>query len=92
MKANILAMEKSTSEMEFNIGTGKPTSVNDIVRSLEKTLSTKAKAKHMPAINGEVRHIYLDISRARIGLGFEPKVNLDEGLKRTIEWVKTRKV
>jgi len=89
--ANVLALELNTSEREFNIGTGKPTSVNDIVRGLGKAISAKAKSRHMPAINGEVRHIYSDISRARIGLGFEPKVGLDEGLKRTVEWVKGRK-
>ena len=89
--ANVLALEKDPEEREFNVGNGKPTSVNGIVRSLEKALSVNANPRHMPAISGEVRHIYSDTSRARKSLGFEPAVGLDEGLKRTVEWVKSRK-
>ena len=36
---------------------------------------------------GDVRHTYADTTRAREDLGFDPKVKLEEGLKREAEWV-----
>lgn len=92
-KANVLALEKrisETGERVFNIGTGVPTSVNDIVKGLEKALLAKARARHGPAIKGEVRHIHLSIDMARKHLGFDPSVGLEEGLRRTVEWTKGR--
>ena len=90
-RANLLALESKSGERIFNIGVGKPISVNDIVHGLEAALSTKAKAAHGAAIKGEVRDIYLNIDRAKKHLGFEPKVQLNEGLKLTVEWAKKRK-
>lgn len=89
-KANVLALEKNAGRQAFNIGTGVPTSVNDIVGGLEKALSTKAKSRHGPAIKGEIRHIHLNIDLARKRLGFNPSIGLEEGLRRTVEWAKNR--
>jgi UDP-glucose 4-epimerase len=86
-RANMLALEKNVNGV-FNIGSGIQTSVNDIVKGLEDALSTKAVVNYQAAIPGEVRHIYLSISKAKTVLGFEPLVTLKEGLKKTIEWNK----
>jgi UDP-glucuronate 4-epimerase len=39
-----------------------------------------------PALVGEVTHYVADISRARELLGYQPKVSLDEGIRRTVAW------
>lgn len=86
--ANLSALEKKTRDRVFNIGTGKPTSVNEIIRGLELAVGAKAVVEHAPPIKGEVRYIHLNIERARQQLGFRPSVSLEGGLRKTVEWAK----
>ncbi len=85
--ANVLALEKGSGEM-LNIGTGVGTSVNDIVRELQSIIGFPEDAIHEPPRAGEVQRIYLDASRAKRVLGWEPTVSFTEGLKRTVEWTR----
>jgi UDP-glucose 4-epimerase len=59
--------------------------VLDIVEVLKKYAPEGFEPEHAPERPGEVQHIALDPSRAREALGWEPKVELDEGLKRTLD-------
>jgi UDP-glucose 4-epimerase len=82
-----LAAAGSDRSGAFNIGTGRQTSVLDIVRALGEIGGREFQAAHAPERPGEVRHIALDYTRARAELGWEPKVELHEGLERTLESV-----
>jgi len=86
-EANLLALEKETKSKNFNIGTGKETSVNELFAKIKKVIG-KGEAVHVDPIPGEVRRIYLDISLAEKELGWQPRVDLDKGLKQTAEWFK----
>ena len=68
----------------INIGRGVQTSVLDIVDALDRLSDNGFTADHAPERPGEVQHIALDASRARDELGWEAKVDLDEGLERTL--------
>ena len=83
--ANALALEKGSGEV-LNLGTGIGTSVNDIVRELKALLGFREDAIHDAPRPGEVQRIYLDASRAQRVLGWTPKVDFTEGLRRTVEW------
>ena len=72
----------------MNIGTGVGTSVNDIFRTLKELLGFDGEPIHEAARPGEIQRIYLDASRARKVLGWEPKVPFREGLRRTVEWTR----
>jgi UDP-glucose 4-epimerase len=72
----------------YNIGTGQETSVVDLVGGLAEVGGQDFQAVHAPERKGEVRHIALDASRARADLGWEPKVDLRDGLERTLESVR----
>ena len=85
VEANVLALTRGPGEM-LNIGTGVGTSVNDIVAELQKILSFKEGAIHEAPRAGEIQRIYLDASRAKTVLGWEPRVSFSEGLRRTVEW------
>ncbi len=85
VEANVLALAKGSGEM-LNLGTGVGTSVNDIVRELQDVIGFHEDAIHDPPRPGEVQRIYLDASRARRVLGWEPRVKFTEGLRRTVEW------
>jgi UDP-glucose 4-epimerase len=87
VEANMSALEKNV-EGVFNIGTEKQTSVNDIKTTLLKELQSDIKPTYEKPIKGEVRHISLDISKAKKELGWRPKVHLDEGISKYIEWLK----
>lgn len=89
-KANLLALEKNTKSRIFNIGFGKETSVNDIFAEIKKAAKTKLKAKHGPAIPGEVYRIYLDHGLAGKELGWKPEVVLSEGIRKTVEWFRLK--
>ena len=85
--ANVLALTQGSGEM-LNLGTGVGTSVNDIVRELQGILGFREEAIHDPPRPGEVQRIYLDASRAKRVLGWEPRVGFRDGLRRTVEWTR----
>ena len=68
----------------INIGRGVQTSVVDIVEALARHSNDGFAPEHAPERPGEVQHIALDPSRAREELGWEAKVDLDEGLEKTL--------
>jgi UDP-glucose 4-epimerase len=89
--ANLLSLERASGEI-LNLGTGLGTSVNDIVRELKDLLGFREDAHHDPPRPGEIQRIYLDASRAKRVLGWEPRVDFREGLRRTVEWSKRNKL
>jgi UDP-glucose 4-epimerase len=82
--ANLRAAEIDATG-SYNVGRGVQTSVLDIVTALAAHSSNGFEADHAPARSGEVQHIALDPSRTREELGWEAKVNLEQGLAKTLE-------
>ncbi|MFH1392106.1 MAG: NAD-dependent epimerase/dehydratase family protein [bacterium] len=74
--ANIKAMQKNISG-EFNIGTGKETSVNQLL----KIIAPKAKATHTKPVAGEVQRSCLDVKKAKKLLNWQPKATLSQKLE-----------
>jgi UDP-glucose 4-epimerase len=83
VEANLLAADSRVNG-PFNIGTGVATSVLDLVTALRYEAEGPFEAEMAPERPGEIRHSYLDTSRARDELGWEPTVDIREGLKRTM--------
>jgi UDP-glucose 4-epimerase len=79
----------------FNVGTGGESSVLDLVDVLRKLgrelgmigSSDPFDAEFAPARAGEVQRSSLDTTKSRDVLGFEARVGLEEGMRRTLEWV-----
>ena len=84
-RANLLALDKGDGEI-FNIGAGRGTNVNQIFDHLSELTHYPLPAVHGPAKLGEVYKIYLDATKAKQVLAWEPQVKLDEGLRRTVEY------
>lgn len=70
----------------INVATGGRTSLNELLRTMNRILKTDAHAIYMDVRAGDVRDSQADISKARDLLDYEPLVDLEEGLARTIEW------
>jgi UDP-glucose 4-epimerase len=83
--ANIAALEKGSGGT-FHISTGVAVSVNDIFRKLALLTDYRLEPNFGPARKGDVFRIALDNSRARDGLDWEPRVNLEEGLSLTVDY------
>ncbi len=84
VKANVLALEGK--EGIYNIGTGKETSVNELVEIFSKVLGREIKPEYTSPRIGEVTRISLNGDMAKRELGFTPKYSLPEGIKKTIDW------
>ena len=74
----------------INVANGERVTLNQLLDEL-KALIGKADvtAEYLDARVGDVRHSLADVSMARELLGYESRVNLREGLQRTIDWWKT---
>ncbi len=87
VEANVLALDKGNNE-SFNIGTGIPTSVNILLKKMASVLNCTNGPNFAPARKGELKENYLNSSKAKNLLGWNPRFSLDEGLRKTIEWFK----
>jgi UDP-glucose 4-epimerase len=81
--ANLAALDHGDGEI-FHVSTGVPVSVNDLYRKLAMLTDYKLEPKHGPRRKGDVFRIALDNTRASRGLGWEPRVSLEEGLSLTV--------
>ena len=72
--------------LPLHVGTGAGTSVNEVADRLGAIVHAGVTPEHRPPIPGEVYKIYLDITRVRAALGWQARVPLEEGLRRTVEW------
>lgn len=70
----------------FNGGTGARVTLNEVVKLLEKISERSVQPIYDPPRNGDIRDSQADISLARKVLGYQPKVQFAEGLRRTWEW------
>lgn len=88
--ANLRAAETTRGIGEIvNIAMGQRTTLNELLDTLKRiTGRTDVEAEYRDARIGDVRHSLADITRAREFLGYEPRVPLEEGLRKTIEWWK----
>jgi UDP-glucose 4-epimerase len=89
IKANLLAMEKGSGEV-YNLGWGIGTSINRLFEMMREITGYDKEPIYGPRRVGEVFKIYLDASKARRELGWQPQVRLEEGLKKTIAYLAER--
>lgn len=90
VRANLLALDTDKGDYRvFNIGTGRATSVKQISQALARGLGKDIEPETVGKYReGDIRHCVADISAARKYLGYEPKVQLEEGLAELLAWVK----
>lgn len=74
----------------YNVGTGVPSSINTVHKLLARHAGYDQAPAYSPRPVGEVMATYLDSSKAQRDLGWEAQVLLDEGLRRTVDWFRSR--
>ena len=90
VSANIKSLTKGNNEV-INIGTNKTTSVTKLATELSKIIGYKNKPVFKPKRNGELFKSFLNISKAKKILGWQPKVDIVKGLKNTVEYFNNKK-
>lgn len=81
-RANVLAMFNDNVKNEFfNVGTGKETSLKQLLGIIERLLNKKAKVKHVEADPHLVRRRCASIEKIQRLLGFKPRVSVEEGTR-----------
>jgi UDP-glucose 4-epimerase len=89
-RANLLAAERDL-EGPINIGTGVETDVNRLYALLARAAGSTAAARQGEAKPGEQLRSSVDPRRAAELLGWRPTVGLEEGLRTTVEWFRSRR-
>ena len=91
VQANLLAARAEGAPGQvFNVGCGGSFTLNELIKKLGKILGMDVTPIYAPERPGDVRHSRADIQRARRVLGYEPSLGFEEGLKRTVEWLRAR--
>ncbi|MEM1588487.1 MAG: NAD-dependent epimerase/dehydratase family protein [Candidatus Bathyarchaeia archaeon] len=83
-KAVKLAIETSDSKGIYNIGFGKPTTINQLAEIIMKAFSIDEKPIHLPERKGDIKHSYANISKAVKLLGYKPEIDLKKGIEKII--------
>ena len=89
VEANLLAgrAPEEARGRVLNVGGGRePTSVNRILEIIAGLTGATPEPEHTPPREGDVLRTEADVSLARRLIGYEPRVDIDEGLRRTVEW------
>src|SRR5271169_2072414 len=90
--ANLLAAtapEAHVAGETFNIATGHRFDLNQTVELLRPLTGYTGDVEYAPVRAGDIKHSLADISRAQAKLKYQPTVDFQEGLRRTVEWYRT---
>jgi nucleoside-diphosphate-sugar epimerase len=94
VSANLLAARAggaAVSGKSYNVGCGSRTSLLEIVAELEGMFGGELPRRHGPRRVGDVPHTLADISSVKRDFGYQPFVDFEEGLRRTVEFFTGRK-
>jgi len=89
VEANLLACKAPAAQAAgkvFNVATGRRITLNEIFKLLQNLTSYSGSPIYGDERGGDIKHSLADISSAETNLGYKPKVNFEDGLKRTVDW------
>ena len=84
----VAALEKSYPYEIFNLGNSKSVKLINFIKCVEKLLGKSAKKILLPMQQGDVLKTFADINKAKTMLGYNPKTDIEEGIRRFIKWYK----
>jgi UDP-glucose 4-epimerase len=77
---------KGLKGQAVNLATGRRITLNALLKALGRELGVDARAEHLPARPGDIRHSLADVRLARRLLGYRPTVDFETGLRLTLDW------
>ncbi len=82
------ALDKVSGYAVYNLGESRRVSLASLIGLLEAALGIRARVEAMPEQPGDVKMTCADITRARADLGYDPSVDLEEGIRRFVAWLR----
>ena len=82
-------LKKKFEHRIYNLGNNNPEDLSDFINLIEETLAIRAKKKLLPIQPGDVKETFAEISESTKDLNFMPKVNIEEGIPKFVEWYKS---
>ena len=83
------AAKSDSQERVLNVGSGRGTSLNELLQLIAGTVGVHPAVEYLPARAADIPASVLDISRARAELGWSPKTKIVEGVPITWDWIRT---
>lgn len=85
-----VAIEYEASDYEvINLGESRTVELRELISLLEKELGAKAKIDRQPLQPGDVPQTFADVTKARRLLGYNPQTQIEEGIKKFVEWFRS---
>ena len=82
-----IAAQKEVGYEVINLGGGNnPVSINWLIKQFETALAKRAAIKHLPLHKTNLKSSWADIAKAKRLLDWEPRVSLEDGIRKTVEW------
>ena len=81
------AIDRNYSFEIFNLGNNRTEDLMDMISNIETALNRKAKIKYMDIQPGDVKETYSDISHSNKKLGYNPLINISDGIPEFIKWL-----
>ena len=73
----------------YNIGNSKPVKLLDFIDEIEKSLGIEAKKEMLPMQPGDVNRTWADVTSLQKDFGYNPKISVQEGVGRFVDWYKS---
>lgn len=87
VEAIALAIGNPSDNGTYNVGSGQGHTLNEVLALAKQVTGVEITVLHKSARGGDVRGVVLDVSRIRSELDWQPRINLEEGFRRTWEWL-----
>jgi UDP-glucuronate 4-epimerase len=88
MDGVIKALDRVNGYAIYNLGESSRVSLAHLIELLEKEIGKRAVVETLPEQPGDVKMTCADITRARRDLGYDPRVPIEEGIRRFVAWLK----
>lgn len=91
IRGTLGALEAEYSLEVFNLGNSKTTTLWELVKLIGDTLGKQPRIKKLPVQLGDVPRTWADLSHSSQILGYQPQVEIKEGIKRFVDWYRSQK-
>jgi UDP-glucuronate 4-epimerase len=75
----------------YNLGESKVINLKKLVQTIENSLGKKAILNQLPLQQGDVNITYADISKSKAEIGYDPKYDIEIGIKKFVQWYNSNK-
>ena len=86
---SVFSMKKMLGHEVFNIGKGEPIHLKEFIRLIEKSTENKITCKYVEAQPGDVEKTFSSTEKLKKRTGYNPKIDIEEGIKIFVKWYKT---